>query len=56
MSSEASRAEGGGPEGPDVPGRDDDVGPPFHRGGHLLIAGSLPRPRRPSERSEEAEE
>ena len=52
MSSEASRAEGGGPEGSDVPGRD-DVGPPFHRGGHLLIAGSLPRP---SERSEEAEE
>ena len=55
MSSGASRAEGGGLGDPDAPGRDDDDGPPSP-GVDIHAVLGLPRPKRPSERSEEAEE
>ena len=55
MSSEAIRAEGKGLGDPDAPCRDDDDGPPSPGVDVHAVLG-LPRPKRPSERSEEAEE
>ena len=54
MSSEASRAEGRGRGDPDAPGRDEDDGPPSPAVDIHAVLG-LPRPKRPSERSEEEE-
>ena len=48
MSSEASRAEGGGPEGPDARGRNDDNGHHFHRVDIHALLGLYPDPEDPA--------